>query len=95
MGKRQEAEDDRFGLRKWRNGDGLVVRTWNETAAEDLDELLFYHKHGQSLLYTSVEIIDCIPQRGGGLYAVCTSSKSHHCCPGTGRCPKRPVGLGR
>jgi hypothetical protein len=24
-------------------------------------------KHGQSILYTSAEIIDCIPQRGGGL----------------------------
>jgi LmbE family N-acetylglucosaminyl deacetylase len=52
-------------------------------------------KHGQSILYTSAEIIDCIPQRGGGLYAVCTSSKSHNCCTGTGRCPKRSVDLGR
>ncbi len=52
-------------------------------------------KHGQSILYTSAEIIACIPQRGGGLYAVCTSSKSHNGCTGTGRCPKRSVDLGR
>src|SRR5712691_10062651 len=43
------------------------------------------HKPGQNILYTSAEIPDCIPHRGGGsLYAVCTSSKSHNCCTGTG-----------
>lgn len=58
---------------------------------------LVHQKCGRAnILYTRAEITDCMPHRSGGaLYAVCTSSKSHNCCTGMGRFPKRPVGLGR
>ena len=53
-------------------------------------------KPGQSILYTSAEIPDCIPHRGGGaLYAVCTSSKSHNCWAGKGNRAGRMSALGR
>jgi hypothetical protein len=54
----------------------------------EIDDGVPSPKHGQNILYTSAEIIDCIAQRGGGLYAVCTSSKSHNCCTGVDSCTK-------
>jgi CheY-like chemotaxis protein len=53
-------------------------------------------KPGQRILSTSAEIADCMRHGdGGALYASRTSSKSHNCCMGLGRCPKCLVDLGR
>ena len=51
-------------------------------------------KHGQSILYTSAEIIDCIPQRGGGPLRCLHKFEEPQLLHGNGSLPQALRGLG-
>ena len=51
-------------------------------------------KHGQSILYTSAEIIDCILQRGGGPLRCLYKFEEPQLLHGNGALPQVPRGLG-
>jgi uncharacterized protein YjbI with pentapeptide repeats len=64
------SRDQAFAERLYADLQNKGVRCW--FAPEDMKigdrirDTIDQHKHGQSILYTSAEIIDCIPQRGEG-----------------------------
>ena len=57
-------------------------------------EVTVQGKHGQSILYASAEIIDCMPQRGGGPLRCLYKFEEPQLLHGNGALPQAPRGLG-